>query len=84
MTRILLLSGAALLILTGCAQKYIITTRTGERIEAKNRPRLVNGWYVYKDMNGQQAAEKSIAVREIAPASMATQESQEFKPVSSK
>lgn len=75
---------AGLLLLTGCAQTYVMTLNNGERITAKGKPHRVGGFYVYKDPSGRQGAQKAILVREIAPASMVTDETAAFKPVSSR
>lgn len=84
MKKTVLLLLASAFFLTGCAQTYVITLSNGERVGTKGKPRLVNGYYVYKDALGRQAAQRAILVREIAPASMATDQTAAFKPVSSK
>jgi hypothetical protein len=75
---------AGLLLLSGCAQTYVITTSSGEHISTKGKPHLVNGFYVYKDPFGQPGKVQAIVVREVAPTSMVTDETAGFKPVSSR
>lgn len=84
MNRTVLLLLACAFFVSGCAQTYVITLKNRERIQTKGKPRLVNGFYVYKDPFGRQGAQQAILVREIAPASMATDDTAAFKPVSSR
>ncbi len=63
----------AALLLTGCAaRRYTITLNNGNTITARSKPRLVQGSYVYKDLNGKEAYLAAGRVREIAPSNMAT------------
>lgn len=66
------------LLLCGCARAYVITLTNGTRITAKGKPKFQNGSYVFKDAQGQPAQVSAGRVREIAPASMATQEGSQF------
>jgi hypothetical protein len=85
MTRILLSALAGLLLLTGCSHLYVITMSDGRRYVAYSKPKLVNGFYHYKDAKGNQARPiYSGEVREIAPPNMMTDETSGFKPVQSK
>jgi hypothetical protein len=85
MTKTLLPLLAGLLLLTGCAQTYVIRLTSGERITASNRPRLENGFYHFKDSSGREARPIFASrVREIAPASMTTDPNSAFKSVQSK
>jgi len=75
-----LLSGLLLLalLLCGCARTYIITLTNGARVTSKGKPKLQNGSYVFKDVKGQPAQVSAGRVREIAPASMSTEEGSQF------
>jgi hypothetical protein len=86
MTKLLLSVLAALLLLTGCSHGYILTMSNGERVRTASKPRLVNGFYYFKDAGGHEARPVfSASVSEIAPASMASKESgSSFKPMQSK
>lgn len=84
MNKTLLFFFAGLLLLTGCAQHYIMTLSNGERLWSKGKPHLVEGFYVYKDGSGHDAKVQAYFVREIAPQSMATDPNAPFKPVSSR
>jgi hypothetical protein len=77
---------AGLLLLTGCARTYVLTLNSGERMTAVGKPRLVNGFYYFKDTSGHDARPVfSGRVREIAPASMASGDANAaFKSVHSK
>ena len=57
-------------VCSGCAQHYIITRTNGAQIGARSKPHLKNGAYVFKDMEGKDAAIPAGSVKEIAPASM--------------
>lgn len=81
-TALIFLGG--LLLLTGCAQTYVITLSNREYVTTKGKPHLVDGFYVYKDPLGRDGKVQAIRVREIAPRSMVTDENAAFKPVSSK
>ena len=86
MNKILPVALAALLILTGCARTYVVTLSNGQRISTSTKPRLVNGFYYFKDSSGQDVRPVlSSNVREIAPTSMASPPpGSQFKPVSTK
>ena len=66
-------------LLCGCARRYVITLNTGSQISTTSKPRLKNGAYVYKDYAGREASTPAGRVVEIAPASMASQSSTQFK-----
>ncbi len=55
----------------GCARHYVITLSNGTRFTAVGKPQLKGGFYVYKDIKGQESYVSSARVSEIAPASMA-------------
>jgi hypothetical protein len=86
MKKLLVVSVAGLLILSGCARGYVLTLSDGERIRTSDKPRLERGFYYFKDQSGHDAAPVfSGRIREIAPASMASPDpNSAFKPVSSK
>lgn len=84
MKKIVLVSAASLLLLTGCARNYVITLSNGQHIWSKGKPHLVEGIYYYKDASGHDAKVQQYFVREIAPPSMVTDQNAAFKPVSSK
>ena len=66
--------------MTGCASHYVITMTNGEQIDAKGRPRLERGFYVYKDALGHDQQVSSGRVTEIAPSSMVKKRKDIFKP----
>ena len=82
-TALIFLTGG-LLLLTGCAQRYVMTLSNGQRIWSKGKPHLVEGFFVYKDGSGHDAKVQAYYVREVAPQSMATDPNAAFKPVSSR
>jgi hypothetical protein len=58
--------GVGLVLLgTGCAQRYVITTTTGASLSSKGRPRLEGGWYLYRDATGQEQRINAMRVRSI-------------------
>jgi hypothetical protein len=61
---------AALLALCGCARHYVITLNNGLEIDARGKPKLVGGAYVFKDGVGNERHVPAGSVHEIAPASM--------------
>ena len=65
-------------LLTGCARNYVITMNNGARITSKGKPKLQGGSYVFKDAKGEPAQVSAGRVREISPASMATEEGSQF------
>lgn len=86
MNKILLPAVVAALILTGCAQHYVLTMSNGERIRTGSKPRLERGFYYFKNASGRDAPPVFAGrVREVAPASMATpDQGSTFKPVQSR
>ena len=66
------------ILLTGCANRYVITLNNGSRITTAGKPRLESGNYVFKDTKGQPASVFAGSVREIAPASMSKPENSKF------
>ena len=82
MKRLLLPALAGLLILSGCARKYVIIMGNGERITTVGKPRLDGNYYHFKDASGREGIPIHTGrVREIAPASMASPSpNSPFKP----
>jgi hypothetical protein len=68
----------AAVLLTGCTHHYVITTTSGTRIDTSTKPRLKNGFYVYKDALGRDQAFSAGRVSEISPRSMMSKEKEGF------
>jgi hypothetical protein len=85
MTKKLLPTLAALLLLSGCARTYVITMMNGDRYMAYSKPKLdSNGFYHYKDATGKEARPVFASrIREIAPPNMVSDPNAGFKPVHS-
>jgi hypothetical protein len=63
-----LVLAAGLVVLTGCATRYYdVTLANGTRVVARSKPRLIEGYYVFKDLGGQRQEISSFKVNEIAP-----------------
>ena len=60
----------ATLLLTGCARHYTITLNSGSRISTHGKPRVQNGYYLFKDAKGQPGSVPVGRVQEVSPASM--------------
>jgi len=85
MTKMLLPALAGLLLLTGCSHLYVVKTTDGSSYMAYSKPKLINGFYHFKDAKGNEARPVlSSQVREIAPPNMVTDETAGFKPVQGK
>lgn len=67
-----------LLLGTGCATRYTITLDNGAQVAAKGKPKLKNGVYHYKDIQGRETTISMGRVSEIAPSSMVKQEKAPF------
>lgn len=67
------------LLFAGCARNYVMTLNNGARITTRGKPKLQNGAFVYKDVQGVPSVMPMGRVAEIAPASMA-KESSGFRP----
>ena len=74
MNKLVFASLLGLVLLTGCAHNYVVTLSTGMRLSATSKPRLVQGRYYFKNAAGQEVFLPAVRVREIAPASMAKEE----------
>ena len=57
----------AALVLTGCHTHYQLTLNNGNRITTSNKPQLVSGYYVFKDLKGQTNYVAESRVRAIEP-----------------
>ncbi len=86
MTKPLLPTLLGILLLTGCARNYVLTLSNGDRIRTASKPKLVNGFYYYKDGSGRDGRPVfSGSVTEIAPASMCAENANaQFKSVQTK
>jgi hypothetical protein len=80
MRKMLPLCLMALLLGAGCATHYTITLDNGAQIATKSKPKLKNGVYYYKDIQGKDAGLPSGRVAEIAPSSMTKKEKEPFTP----
>ena len=78
------LSLLAVLLLAGCSHRYVIITTNGNSIDTTTKPRLKNGFYVYKDALGRDQMVHSGRVSEIAPASMSRKQKDNFNFTPSK
>ena len=76
---VLLLSMAAL---TGCARHYAITLHNGQRVYTSSKPKLVHGYYVFKDGRGKETEFSQGDVIQIEPASDVSGQKLEFLPSS--
>jgi hypothetical protein len=58
-----------LLLLTGCAQRYTVTTTNGNTITAHSKPRLnaERSAFIFKGPTGQQMVIPAGKITEIAP-----------------
>ncbi len=71
---------AALIALTGCASHYVIKLNNGVRLTTASKPKLEGGFYVYKDAQGRKVSVPRGRVTEIAPASMASDDTKFTNP----
>jgi hypothetical protein len=55
------------LAVIGCHTNYQLTLNNGNRITASTKPRLVEGYYVFKDMKGYTNRVSEGRVRAIEP-----------------
>ena len=54
------------LVITACSSRYEVTLSNTNVIDAYSRPKLVNGYYVFKDAKGQDVTVFAGKVREIS------------------
>ena len=74
---------AGLLLLSGCAHNYVIVRTDFSRLYLNNKPKYKDGYYYFKDANGQPDRIPAGRVREVGPASMVDDPNAQFKPVHS-
>ena len=67
MKNCLLVCVLGLVVLTGCARRYIVTLQNGSQMTAHGKPKLENNAYVFKDGSGQTRYVPVSRVREVAP-----------------
>ena len=60
-----------LVILTGCANRYVITLNNGTQLGAQGKPELKGGSYYFKDASGQEKTVASGRVSQIETESSA-------------
>ena len=80
MTRLILPLLVGLLVLSGCANHYVIKLTNGAELTTASKPQLKDGAYHFKDAKGQDRAVAAGRVREIAPASVAAEEKKAKPP----
>jgi hypothetical protein len=56
-----------MLAVTGCRTNYQLTLNNGNRITTSTKPKLVQGYYVFKGVNGQTNYVAEMRVRAIEP-----------------
>lgn len=75
---------AAMLVLSvsmlcGCARHYVVRMNNGVRLTAASKPKLKNGYYVFKDASGREAYIPQGRVVEVAPAGRVSEENSPFR-----
>jgi hypothetical protein len=65
---------AGLVVLSGCANQYVIKLNNGMEITSAGKPKLDGGVYHFKDAKGEDHMVSRGRVMEIEPASMARAE----------
>ena len=83
MTKLLLPTLVGLLLLAGCSQNYVIVRTDFTRLYVNNKPKYKDGYYYYKDFDGQPTRIPAGRVREVAPTNMVSDPNAKFKPVHS-
>jgi hypothetical protein len=74
----------ACLLLTGCAQRYVVTLNNGTQIDSMGKPRRDGASYIIKDGDGKETRIPAGRVSEIAPASMQEEEADKFRFIPAK
>lgn len=64
---------ASLLVLSGCANHYVMTLNNGAQLTTQSKPVLKDGAFHFKDLSGQDRTMPEGRVREVSPASMVEQ-----------
>ena len=64
---VLAFAACSLLLGSGCARSYIITTNSGAKVVTASKPKLVDSMYVYRDANGATNYISKLRVRVIEP-----------------
>lgn len=80
MKRLLLTLALGSCLFTGCARHYVVSKPNGVKIYTTSKPKLVHGYYVFKDGSGKQVAVAQGDVLQIVPRSMANEPSSQFLP----
>jgi hypothetical protein len=62
---LLCLAGLLAVSAAGCRSRYDLTLSNSVSVTAYSRPKLVNGYYVFKDSKGQEARVFAGRVRSI-------------------
>ena len=68
----------ALPLLAGCTRQYVMTLNNGSRVSCVGKPKLEDGSYVTKDSRGQRLSIPAGRVRDICPASMASEKKPQY------
>jgi hypothetical protein len=68
------------LLASGCQSHYQITLNNSHRITTRDKPKLVDGCYVFKDLNGQTNYVSATRVRAIEPQPRGESEEALFNP----
>ena len=69
MKKVCLLLALTAGLVTGCATRYDITLTNSNTITAFSKPKLVEGFYVFKNAAGEEARVSAMRVAAIGPQS---------------
>lgn len=58
---------ASLTLWCGCATHYDLTMGNGDVVRARTKPKLQEGYYVFKDLAGRETIVNAMRVRQIEP-----------------
>ena len=67
-----------LLLLSGCSHSYVLKMQNGTRVTSKSKPKVDHGYYVFKDVKGQDRRIPVGRVSEVGPSSMSEEEKSPF------
>ena len=67
-------------LVVGCRTRYELTLNNAYKVTSVGKPKLINGFYVFKDPAGHTNAISELRVRQIQPQSSAESEDAIFKP----